>query len=289
MVGCTPHTGLGTVAVQRAAYVQVVNLADCTQTRVKTPQGRTTAVTVQVTPTSQSIVYEGRVVLTIRESHKTVPAGVPGPIEVFGLSPDRQWVLYAIDPQGSASLAADGLYLRAVRVSGGRTFPVAAGLAYDDYHAWCGGKLVMTAGGDRIAIHAKRLIITGPPDWHARPLVRAPGRRAFGSLACAPNQKSVVVQSQKSGTDAYFFHTRWALWRVGLDGSMTQLTRPPANHADESPHFSPNGKIFYFVRSQHGRGQLFAFEDGHVTGPLLSLGYSLGYYGHQDWPYSVRR
>ena len=288
MVACTPHTGLGTIAVQRAAYVQVVNLADCSQTRAKTPQGQTTPVAVRATPTSQSIVYRGRVVLTIRESHKTVPAGVPGPIELFGLSPDRQWILYAIDPQGSASLAADGLFLRVVRASGGRTFPVAAGLGYDDYHAWCGGKLVMTAGGDRIAIHAKRLIVTGPPDWRARPLVRAPGR-SFGSLACAPDQKSVVVQSQKSGTDAYFFHTRWALWRVGLDGSMTKLTSPPANHADESPHFSPNGKIVYFVRSQQGRGQLYALVGGHVTGPLLSLGYSLGYYGHQDWPYSVTR
>jgi WD40-like Beta Propeller Repeat len=287
VVACTPHTGLGTIAVQRAAYVQVVNLATCEQSKAPTP-GTTSPVTVRVTPTSQSIVYQGRVVLTIKESHKVAPAGMPGPIEPFGVSPDRRWILYAIDPQGSASLAADGLALRAVRVTGGRSFPVAFGLAYDDYHAWCGGRLVMTSGGDRIAIHAKRLIVTGPPDWRARPLVRAPGR-AFGSVACAPDGKSVVVQSQRSGTDAYFFHTRWALWRVGLDGAMTQLTAPPAKHADESPRFSRDGKTVYFVRSQHGRGQLYALKGGRVIGPLLSLGYSLGYYGHENWPYSVRR
>jgi len=288
VVACTTHTGLGTVAVQRAAYVQVVDLATCRQSRLARLPDTPSPVTVRVTRTSQSIVYRGRVVMTVHESHKVAPAGMPGPIEPLGLSPDRRWVLYAIDPQGSASLAADGLALRAVRVTGGRTFPVAFGLAYDDYRTWCGGKLVMTAGGDRIVIHAKRLIVTGPPDWHAQPLVRAP-ERSFGSVVCAPDQKSVVVQSQRSGTDSYFFRTRWALWRVGLDGSMARLTTPPANHADESPRFSPDGKILYFVRSQHGRGELYALAGGRVTGPLLSLGYSLGYYGHQAWPYSVRR
>ena len=273
--------------MQRAAYVQVVNLATCRQSQLSKRQAAP-AVTVRATRTSQSIVYRGRTVLTIRESHKTVPAGTPGPIELFGISPDRKWVLYAVDPMGSASIAADGLMLQAVRVSGGRSFKVGFGLAYADYHAWCGGRLIMTAGGDRIAVHAKRLIITGPPDWHPRPLVRAPGR-SFGAMGCAPNGESVVVQAQLSSTDANFFHTHWALWRVGLDGSMTQLTSPPAKHADESPHFSPDGKIVYFVRSQQGHGQLYALAGGHVMGPLLALGYSLGYYGHQDWPYSVRR
>jgi hypothetical protein len=183
VVACTPHTALGTIALQRPAYVQVVNLATCRESKViGRPSASATPVTVGVTPTSQSIVYRGRVVLTIHESRTVAPAGRPGPIEIAELSPDRQWVLYAIDPQGSASLAADGLTLRAVRVTGGRSFTVAHGLAYDDYRAWCGGRLVMTAGGDRIAVHAKRLIVTGPPDWHARPLVRTPGR-SFGSLA----------------------------------------------------------------------------------------------------------
>jgi hypothetical protein len=84
--------------------VQIVNLATCTQSKLPLPKGAASPLTVRVTRTSQSIVYRGRVVLTIHESHKVAPAGIPGPIELFGLSPDRHWVLYAIDPQGSASL-----------------------------------------------------------------------------------------------------------------------------------------------------------------------------------------
>jgi hypothetical protein len=114
--------------------------------------------------------------------------------------------------------------------------------------------------------------------------VDAPGR-AFGSMACAPNGTSIVVQSQAASSNASFFATHWALWRVGLDGSTTQLTHPPAHHADESPELA--GGVLYFVRSTKGNGKLYALQDGKLVGPLLSLGYSLGYYGHQDWRYTV--
>jgi hypothetical protein len=112
--------------------------------------------------------------------------------------------------------------------------------------------------------------------------VHAPGR-AWGALACAPDQRSVVVQTQHESNDANFFHTHWSLWRVGLDGSRKSQTFPPAHHADESPRFSRDGKTILFVRSRNGDGELYALRDGKVVGPLLALGHQLGYYGHQDW------
>jgi hypothetical protein len=102
-------------------------------------------------------------------------------------------------------------------------------------------------------------------------------------MACAPDRRSVVVQTQRESNDANFFHTHWALWRVGLDGSHRQLTSPPARHADESPRFSRDGRTILFVRSERGHGSVYVLHGGKVTGPLLSLGYQLGYYGHQDW------
>src|SRR5262249_36418663 len=134
--------------------------------------------------------------------------------------------------------------------------------------------------------NTKRLLVASPPDWRARPLVDAPGR-AWGSVACAADGRSVVVQSQRQSTDADFFATRWALSRVGLDGRQTRLTSPPAGYADESPPLSRDGRTLYFVRSHDGNGRLYALRGGRAFGPLLSLGHQLGYYGHRDWPYAV--
>lgn len=282
MVACTPHPGLGTVTYAHAA----IDLATC-----KPPTGLVVVLhslqpTVRARRGSQTILYKGKVVVRIPESYKNAPAGNPGPIALTELSPDRKWVLYAIDPLGSSSLAADGETLRAIRVTGGRSYTVGFGLLYDDYRTWCGNTLVMTAGGDRIAVHAKRLIATRPPDWKARTLV-PDSARSFGSVTCSPDGKSVVAQEQPNGIDANFFHTHWRLVRVNLSGSVTKLTSPPAGYAEESPRFA--GSVLYFVRSQKGHGQLYALDGGKLLGPLLSLGYSLGFYGHQDWPYTVTR
>jgi hypothetical protein len=99
---------------------------------------------------------------------------------------------------------------------------------------------------------------------------------------CAADGRSIVVQSQPQSRDANFFDTRWALWRIGLDGSQRQLTSPPKGYADESPRFSRNGRTVLLVRSRKGVGKLYGLRGEKLTGPL-SLGYSLGYYGHQAW------
>ena len=229
----------------------------------------------------QSIVFRGRTVLTVKETYNGFPAGSPGPIGLEGVSPDRKWILYAIDPMGSASLAADGLTLKAVAATGGRSYTVASGLLYGDYRAWCDGKLVLTAGGDRYAANHKWLAVTGPPSWQARRLVVAPSL-AFGSLACLGN--GIVVQATRNRPTA---SPEWALWRFGLEGGMSVVDTPPAGWSDDSPQVARDGTIT-FVRSRNGNGMLYAIRNGNVEGPLLSLGHEDGYYGHHDWPYSIR-
>jgi hypothetical protein len=231
---------------------------------------------------SQSIVFKGKVVLRIHENHKGFPAGSPGPILLEGTSPDKKWILYAIDPQGSASLAADGLTLQAVRATGGRSYTVASGLLYSDYRGWCDGKLVMTAGGDRYAANHKWLIVTQPPSWKAHRLVTAPAF-AFGSLTCAGNGIDVQATRDRLATTP-----DWSIWAFGLEGGMYVVDTPPKGWSDDSPQASADGTI-YFVRSRNGRGQLYAVRHKKVVGPLLSLGSEDGYYGHIDWPYTVTR
>jgi hypothetical protein len=278
------------VLLQHPAVVQIVNLATC-RTTTERKAAATDVPRVVITRHgqhgTQSIVFRGRRVLTVKESYATVPAGTPGPILLEGTSPDKRWILYAIDPMGSASLAADGLVLRAVPATGGPTHPVAGGLLYGDYRSWCGFySLVVTAGGSRLAADNKRLIVTGPPTWKSRLLVRAYAR-AFGSVECAPDGNSVVVQEARQSTNGSFLTTRWQLWRVGLDGKSAQLTSPASGYSDESPHFSRDQRTIYFVRAHRGGGTLYALRDGRLTGPLLSLGRLDGYYGHRSWPYSV--
>jgi hypothetical protein len=199
-------------------------------------------------------------------------------------SPDGRWVVWiaAVD---SGSVTADGLPLRVTRVAaGGRTTTLAPKvLAYPDYVAWCGGRLVFVAGGRREATWAnKRLMTAAPPRWRPRPLGSQAGL-TFGSLACAPDGRAVAVLSQRASRSSAFFSTRWQLWRVGLDGRRTLLDRPPAGWADESPRFARDGTLF-FVRERNGRG--FVRRLGG-TAPVVALGYSTGYYGHHDWPYRV--
>jgi Tol biopolymer transport system component len=201
---------------------------------------------------------------------------------LFRWSGDARWLFFAIDPQGSGSIAADGLFLQVVSARGGTPHTIAPTLAYDDYLSWCGRKLVFAAGGDRLATNRKRLLVASPPSWRPRPLVRTPNR-AWGSVACARDNRSVVVQSQRRNEDYNFFHSAWALWKVGLDGSQKRLTSPPARHADESPRISKDGRTVLFIRSHAGHGLLYALRGGRLLGPLLSVGFNAGFYGHRDW------
>ncbi|MHB8470357.1 MAG: hypothetical protein ACYDCH_11490 [Gaiellaceae bacterium] len=69
---------------------------------------------------------------SVRESYARMPAGSPGPIELLGTTDRGRWILFAIDPMGSASLAADGLEIETVAATGGPPQTVAAGLPYPD-------------------------------------------------------------------------------------------------------------------------------------------------------------
>jgi hypothetical protein len=294
-LACTPQPGLGSLSYTRGGAQHVLDLATCRE-RVRrapraqqhtfvSPDGRLTA-SERLSGGREAIRIGAKSVLALPRWSPNAKNGSPGPIMLLGWSGDSKWVFYAIDPMGSASIIADGVLIQAVSVNG-TARNVASALAYDDYRAWCGGHLVLTAGGDRIATHNKQLVVTAPPAWKSKPLV-TDSSRAWGSLACTPDNRGVVVQSQPASADGnYFFHTRWSLWRVGFDGSRQWLTSPPPGYADGSPRFS--GKTLFFVRSHRGVGRVYALRDRKLLGPFASLGSNSGYYGHRAWPYAVRR
>jgi Tol biopolymer transport system component len=294
---CHPARGLGSITLARRAALRVIDLATCRERvshrhprplappGLRSPDGTSVARVFVRQPTTNtavdSIVVGSRVVYRVRE-RRTADGWLPGPLGLAGWSADSRWLFFFVDPYGSNSYAADGLRLQVVSAHGGRARALTRGLLYDDYRTWCGTTLVLTAGGNRIATTSKRLVAAHAPAWRPRLLAGARGR-AWGSLACAPDGRSVVVQSQPESSDANFFHTHWSLWRVGLDGSLRRLTFPPRGFADESPKISRDGRTILFVRSRRGVGRLYALRRGRLVGPLLSLGYEVGYYGHHEW------
>jgi dipeptidyl aminopeptidase/acylaminoacyl peptidase len=307
LLGCVPQPGVGSVTYTRGGLQHVLDLDTCRDRTVgrakpKPPlplasadgtriasvrssgSGKSAKQTIWITDRRSG---KSRPVFSETQSYKAIgPGETPGPIVLLGWGSDR-WVFFTIDPGGSGSIQADGLTLRVVSSRGGRAHRLVRMLAYPDYLTWCGGRLVFTAGMDRVATNTKRLLVAAPPDWKPRPLLVAPGR-AWGSVACAPDGRSVVVQTQRQSNNPMFFATRWGLWRVGLDGSHSVLDASPPSWADESPRWSRDGRSLLFVRERKGRGWLWLWHDGHVSGPLAPLGFSYGYYGHHDWPFAWR-
>jgi len=298
---CHPVAGLGALTYTRGGRQHVLDLADCrdrvlelganksqpitspdglfvaTVRARRHGEGGTNAIEVRNRNTGTT-----RTIYRVPESYRNIPAGAPGPIVLFRWSGDARWLFFAIDPQGSASIAADGLMLQVISRDGGRPHRIGPTLAYSDYMTWCSGRLVFSGGGNRLATTNKRLLVASPPTWRARPLIETP-KRAWGSLTCAPGGRSLVAQSQPTREDYSFIATKWELWRVGMDGSQKRLTSPPPGFADESPRFSRDGRSIFFVRSRRGLGRLFVLQGARLSGPLLTVGYNLGYYGHRAW------
>ena len=268
--------GNGTIEYTRSGKVHAFSLASCTD-RVLAKSPATTRVpgvrTSGARARTQRIWVHGRLVFSRLEN---------GPVELIKLSSDGRWLFFAIDAYASSSIAADGLDLLVVSTHGGAVHDLGLTLAYPDYLAWCGGRLVYAQGGDRIAIHGKRLLVAAPPDWHPRPLWNDP-TRSFASPACSPDNTAVAVLAQHTSVNAAFFATRWQLWLVGLDGTRNLLDAPPPGWADEQPAWSSVDGSIAFVRERKGYGQLMIVRQGKVLGPLVQLGYQLGFYGHHDW------
>jgi hypothetical protein len=279
VLACTPQHDLGAVRYVRATLVHVVDASSCRDRvlgRNRPLPTRLAGVRIRSSRAAQTLVVDGRPIFRETQRYRTIgPGDTPGPIVLLGRS--RRWIFFTIDPGGSASIAADGLVLRVIAARGGRVHELGAMLPYPDYLAWCGGRLVFSGGGDRLATSGKRLLVAGPPGWRPRPLV-ADRHRAWGSLACTPDGRAVVVQTQRESDDPSFFAARWSLWRIGLDGGEREVTSPPAGFADESPRY--DGRTLLYVRSRGGHGVLL---------PLgVPLGFDSGYYGHHAWRFTPR-
>jgi hypothetical protein len=196
----------------------------------------------------------------------------------------------------SASLAADGMALDAVRATGGQPMrAVGHMLLYRDFMTWCGRRLIAAAGSRRETQVASRLVMTAPPAW--RPHTIAPAHaRSWVSPACAPSGDRLAAAAGPDNAPVGFGHQHRSIWLLRADGTpIRRLTRPPAGElSDESPRFSTDGRWVLFVRSRVvpvGRAAIskdtleLVPADGTAGAVALAAFTSsdASYYDHFDW------
>jgi hypothetical protein len=190
------------------------------------------------------------------------------------------------DWPNSGSIAADGvaLYENSRRI--------ATTLMYSDYVDACGGHLAVASGGDRYAMHGKRILFDGRDISRDR-------TRSWVSPSCTANGRLVAAASVNATPNRMGREHR-AIWQ--LRPVRRQLTHPPAGWTDEFPHLLADGSVI-FVRTRqvpfnkngewrtttHAKVELLR---GTTLTELQRLVFTaadsssdwLNYYGHYDWP-----
>ncbi|TML62307.1 MAG: hypothetical protein E6G22_08440 [Actinobacteria bacterium] len=183
--------------------------------------------------------------------------------------------LWWSDEQGSASIAADGLPLYANRTR------VADTLVYSDYVSVCGSHLAVAQGGDRYAMHGKRIVFDG------RDVSRDPSR-SWVSPSCSPDGTTLVAAASVNTTPPRIGNEHRSIWQ--LLPARGRLTSPPAGFTDEFPRLLRDGSVLLVRTRSHATGlQLYGLgtvellRGGKLTA-LGSAGRASNYYGHYDWP-----
>ena len=216
-----------------------------------------------------------------------------GPFFDAAFAPDSSWVLFSIDPLGSADLPADGLTQYAVSAQGSPVLrTVAPFLAGNG--AWCGGSLVYVIDNHgRSVTDGDGIAMTAQPAWVSRAILPARGATSFSEFACRPGGASLALAGGPSSQDTPFGHEDRSIWlapaRPGAPAQRIAATVPPRGDTDELPMWSADGRWLLFVRTRpsgiSGQGALEALDlaSGRLVGPIAPVGVTTNYYGTYHW------
>jgi len=223
-----------------------------------------------------------------------------------GFSPDGHWLVAWEDTQNSASLAADGLPLVAIRVADGKTVPIGSGtLVYRDFLSWChdGLAYVLNRGGRQVTL-GDRIVLAGPPDWKpALTYGRIHDTNSYVSPACLPPDEFELAAAVGPRTaDSPFGQERRRIWLLGYTGGNWHPLgpTPPPGRSDELPLWSADGRWIAFIRTgptkrnAQASGVLYLLDLGKqingqakLVGPVADVGSTGNYYGHYGWSYQL--
>jgi hypothetical protein len=232
------------------------------------------------------------------------------PAWLQGFSPNGRWLLFWEDTENSASLAADGLPLVALRVSGGRPVTVTRSeLHYTDFLTWCGSTLVYVVnhGGRQVTL-GDGIATASPPSWRSRTVLRYGGKTSWNSVACptaaaaARGGGGLVVAGGPTSQDLPFGHEHRSLWLLsptpGAKPARVSQADAPKGETDELSMWSRDSRWLLFVRTTfhpspqaapHATGALYALDPfgGNLVGPIANVGATGNYYGAYSWDYQI--
>lgn len=146
-------------------------------------------------------------------------------LQLAGWSPNGRWILYQPDPDASASIAADGLPLDAVRAAGNGPPVQVVSRELKQSPTWCGSTLVQSAGTLRYTFQNKHLIAAAAPRWRQSPVSR--NQRLSWMLPACSRDGRWVAATAASNTGAVSYAVSYTeptqLWLLRPDGSQAHL------------------------------------------------------------------
>ena len=209
-----------------------------------------------------------------------------------GWSADGRYLVLSVDPDSSASVAADGLALTFVPVDGGKPHIFAASvLLYSDFLSVSLDRLelLVSAGGGRESWQDKRVTLIDAATGKFTFLTNA------ASSAVSPSWSTdgryiVYVSAPAAGTIAGEEQVRQALskrriWTMTGDGKQMRQLTADSRYRDEYPSWSRNGYILFVRLDAKDNASLWTVNPNR--GALLQIVENLdldsGYYGHIEW------
>ena len=208
-------------------------------------------------------------------------------LRLAGWWPDGLGLLVWVDPQHSASLAADGMSLVSVGLDAGAgAHPLATTLGYPSWLSWSpdGHRLVVAAGSDRRTWTGKRLTVCDAHRGDCLPLVLPQGKVAVDPAWSPDGARIVYVQADDqpgTGGETAAWTASRQLWTVKPDGSDATRVASDLTGASE-PRWNSAGALISVVAAD--RVLVLDPSSGATTpvGGLLSAA-DVDYYGTADW------
>ncbi len=214
-------------------------------------------------------------------------------------SPDGSRICFWTFPEGSPSLAADGVPLSCMQSTGGEPTQVAqAMLPEPRFVAWSpnGEQLALISGLNRETWFNKTLVVVSDDGHETKSLTAvdeialSPNWTSDGkrlAFVCAPAMQGV------SGADAaQVALVSRRICSIGADGKNKRQLTNDVEFRDERPLWSRDGELILFLRlqkqSSNTRASLWTMNsDGaqlqQVANELSPLPDWFGFYGLSDW------